>query len=154
MNLPARLGGTAVAVLAIAVCGCASSLEQPHTQEITVQTNPAGANCTLVLQGVIVARINPTPGKTTIKTARDDLTVICNKPGYKESSYLGHSREVGRPTGSGRFDITRIFHNGRQMTIEYEPTLSLKLTPLVPPSQKPQTEPVAPTNLTPGEGPA
>jgi hypothetical protein len=77
--------------LACALSGCATVFEGTH-QAITVNTNPAGANCTLNRspEGVI-ARVNRTPASVTIKKTKYDMTIKCYKPGYEEATYLNHS---------------------------------------------------------------
>lgn len=75
---------------AVFMSGCASIIEGT-TQEIIVNTIPEGANCSLEREGVSIARINPTPGSATVKKLKHDITIRCNKKGYKETAYLNHS---------------------------------------------------------------
>ncbi len=81
-----------VAFLAIAVnvSGCASIISG-RTQEVHVNTNPAGADCALLREGKVIGRVNPTPGSITIERTKDDITLKCNKEGYMETGYENNS---------------------------------------------------------------
>ena len=78
----------------IALCGCAAIFEGT-SQEITINTNPPGANCSLDRKGVSIGRVNPTPGAVTIKKTKDDLTIVCTKDGYQQATVLNHSDAAG-----------------------------------------------------------
>ena len=79
-----------LSVIAVTLSGCAALFEGT-TQEITINTNPSGADCSLNRKGTAIGRINPTPGAVTIKKTKEDITVICNKAGYQQASFLNHS---------------------------------------------------------------
>ena len=70
----------AIAVLGIAVSGCATIVEGT-TQSVSVTTTPEqGAQCTLVnSQGTWYLT---TPGSTTVHKTKTDLNVTCNKEGF------------------------------------------------------------------------
>jgi len=91
---------TAVAVAFAAVClsGCASVIEGT-SQEIQVNTNPAGANCQFLREGNVIASVQ-TPGGVTIKKTKHDITLKCNKDGYQEATYLNHSGAAGATFGN------------------------------------------------------
>jgi hypothetical protein len=72
-------------------CSACASIVDGTSQEIVVTTTPAGADCTLVRDGVSVARINPTPGGVTLKKTKRDLTVTCSKPGYQTATFFDKS---------------------------------------------------------------
>ena len=80
--------------------GACSSIIEGTSQEIMVNTNPAGANCSLNRQGLSIARINPTPGAATIKKLKYDITIVCDKDGYQEATYLNHSGVAGATFGN------------------------------------------------------
>jgi hypothetical protein len=65
-----------------------------------VNTNPAGAACSLNRQGSSIARIEPTPGAATIKKTKYDITIVCNKEGFQEATYLNHSGAAGATFGN------------------------------------------------------
>jgi hypothetical protein len=79
-----------VALLALNLTACASIIDGT-SEQVTLNTNPAGANCALKREGTTIARVNPTPGAATIKKTKDDITIVCDKNGYQEATYLDHS---------------------------------------------------------------
>jgi uncharacterized protein YceK len=79
--------------------GCSSIIEGT-SQEITVNTNPSGANCSLERQGTSIARIDPTPGSATIKKTKYDITIKCELDGYQEATHLNHSGAAGATFGN------------------------------------------------------
>jgi hypothetical protein len=91
-----QIGTLPVAAL---LCGCSSIIEGT-SQEIMVNTNPAGAKCSLQRQGESIARIDPTPGATTIKKTKYDITILCDKEGYQQATYLNHSGAAGATFGN------------------------------------------------------
>jgi hypothetical protein len=91
-----------VLVAAFAVMGLegCSSVIEGTSQEILVNTNPAGANCALERQGKTIARIPQTPGGATIKKTKYDIMVRCTKDGYQEATFLNHSGAAGATFGN------------------------------------------------------
>jgi TonB family protein len=79
----------AVAVLGVAVSGCATIIEG-STQPVSVSTTPEeGAQCTLVnSQGTWYLT---TPASTTVHKTKTDLNVTCAKPGYEAGHVLAVS---------------------------------------------------------------
>ena len=77
-----------------------SSIIEGRTQTMMINTNPAGASCDLVRMGQKIGSIAETPGSVTIEKTKYDLTVICNKEGYEEASYLNHSGSAGATFGN------------------------------------------------------
>jgi hypothetical protein len=91
------------AILGIAILGmlpACSSVIEGTSQEIMVNTNPSGADCSLMRQGNVIARVNPTPAAVTIKKTKYDITVVCNKDGFEEATYLNHSGAAGATFGN------------------------------------------------------
>ena len=88
-----------VSALALAVGGCSSIIEGT-SQEVTVNTNPAGADCSLERQGISIAHVNPTPGSTTIKKTKYDIMIVCKKDGFEDAKYLDHSGAAGATFGN------------------------------------------------------
>lgn len=89
----------AAAVVASSLAGCSSIIEGT-SQQIQVNTNPAGADCTLERQGEVIARVQNTPNGATIKKTKYDITVRCQKAGYQEATYLNHSGAAGATFGN------------------------------------------------------
>jgi hypothetical protein len=90
---------TAAAIAAVCLSGCASIISGT-SQEIKVVTNPPGANCELVREGAVIARVDQTPGGATIKKTKHDITLKCHKDGYQEATYLNHSGAEGSTFGN------------------------------------------------------
>jgi hypothetical protein len=89
----------AAAIAAVCLSGCASIISGT-SQEIKVVTNPPGANCELIREGAVIARVDQTPGGTTIKKTKHDITLKCHKEGYQEATYLNHSGAEGATFGN------------------------------------------------------
>jgi hypothetical protein len=86
-------------LMSLALTGCASIIEGT-SQEVSINTNPAGADCAMKRQDLVIARVNPTPGAATIKKTKYDITILCNKVGYQEATYLDHSGSAGATWGN------------------------------------------------------
>src|SRR5579872_4330838 len=89
----------AFAALGVALSGCASVIEGT-SQIITVNTNPAGASCTLNRNPEGVIGQLTAPAGVTIKKTKYDITIKCNAPGYQEATYLNHSGAAGATFGN------------------------------------------------------
>jgi hypothetical protein len=102
------LGGTMIrktiaAFAAIAVggtLGACSSIVEGTSQEIVINTNPAGASCALHRKDIVIARVAPTPGAATIKKTKYDITILCEKEGYQQASFLDKSGVAGATFGN------------------------------------------------------
>ena len=94
-----KLGPLACALACAALAACSSIIEGT-SQEITVNTNPAGADCLLNRQGLAVAHVSPTPGAATIQKTKDDITIVCTKDGFETATYLNHSGAAGATFGN------------------------------------------------------
>ena len=79
--------------------GCSSIIEGT-SQEIAVNTNPAGADCSLERQGISIAHVDSTPASVTIKKTKYDITVRCHKKGFEEATYLNHSGAAAATVGN------------------------------------------------------
>jgi hypothetical protein len=87
------------ALLALTLTGCSSVIEG-RSQEIMVNTTPAGASCTLLRHDETLGTINPTPGSLYIEKTKYDITITCNKKGYETATYLNHSGVAGATVGN------------------------------------------------------
>jgi hypothetical protein len=92
-----RFGGAAVLLLTVA--GCASIIEGT-SQTITLNTNPPGADCALMREGLVIGRVTPTPGSVVVQKTKHDITIACTKEGYQEATYLNHSGAAGATFGN------------------------------------------------------
>ena len=87
------------AALLLTVTGCASIIEGT-SQTITLNTNPPGADCALMREGVVIGRVTPTPGSVVIQKTKHDIMIACTKAGYQEATYLNHSGAAGATFGN------------------------------------------------------
>lgn len=88
-----------LALIAFGLVGCSSIIEGT-SQEIAVNTTPAGADCALQREGMTIARVNPTPGAATIRKDKHDITIVCSKKGYEQSTYINKSDVAGATVGN------------------------------------------------------
>ena len=89
----------ALLMSALAVSAC-SSITEGTSQVISVSTNPAGADCALVRQGIVIGRVNPTPGQVKIDKTKHDINVECTKEGFAKASYFNKSDVAGMTAGN------------------------------------------------------
>lgn len=64
--------------------GCATLVEG-SSQNLTVSTNPAGAQCAVDRAGARLGMVNPTPGSLRIDKSKNDVTVTCVKDGFQDA---------------------------------------------------------------------
>ncbi|MBC6441282.1 MAG: PEGA domain-containing protein [Rhodospirillales bacterium] len=86
---------------ALVLAGC-STITQGVTQNITINTNPVGASCYLERLGNRIETIDSTPATVTVTKTRDDIRIVCNKPGYQTATYWNQS---GWESGTGAVGI-------------------------------------------------
>ncbi len=51
------------------------------SQEVAINTEPPGADCTVSRHGQVIGHVNPTPGNI-IEKLKYDLNISCVKPHY------------------------------------------------------------------------
>jgi hypothetical protein len=77
-------------LLMLSCAGCSSIIEGT-SQEILVNTFPAGASCTLLRNGQAIATVSPTPGTALVRKTKFGINVVCNKTGYAQASAVDRS---------------------------------------------------------------
>jgi hypothetical protein len=65
--------------------GCAT-ITTGGSQTIGVMTEPEGADCTFARDGIVIARVNPTPGAVLVGKGSGSITVLCRKDGYQDTA--------------------------------------------------------------------
>jgi hypothetical protein len=65
--------------------GCATVVSGT-TQTIGVNTDPEGADCQFRRKGVLVARVNPTPGTMQVGKDYESVSVLCAKEGFDDTT--------------------------------------------------------------------
>jgi hypothetical protein len=87
------------AALIITLSGCSSIIEG-RSQEITINTNPPDAICTLARNGTPIGSVTPTPGSIYIEKTKYDIMITCKKPGYEDATYMNKSGAAGATVGN------------------------------------------------------
>ena len=86
----------------LSVCllgGCASIIEGTN-QRILVNTNPSGADCGLYRKGIKLGTITQAPGSTLVDKTKNNIWIVCVKPGYQAATYLDKSGIAGGTFGN------------------------------------------------------
>jgi hypothetical protein len=131
--------------------GC-SSIVQGTSQDIVVNTNPGGAECKIVREGIEIGRVFNTPGSANISKTKHDITIFCDKEGYHTATYINDS---GWESGSGAAGIALdvILTLGVSSAIDsatgadnkYESPVNITLVRLSEPKPEPQSNKVETT---------
>jgi hypothetical protein len=75
-----------IAAALLAGLGSCSTVIEGKSQELTINSIPAGADCAVIRKGEVLARVPMTPGSVTIEKNRHDINVICHKDGFETAS--------------------------------------------------------------------
>jgi hypothetical protein len=65
--------------------GCATVVSGT-TQTIGVNSDPEGADCQFRRKGVLVGRVNPTPGTMQVGKDYESVSVMCTKEGFEDTT--------------------------------------------------------------------
>lgn len=98
---PSWFGLAAAACAVILLSGC-SSITQGTTQEIFINSVPAGASCVVDRNGVRLGEVASTPSSVRVDKSKHDIIITCNKEGYQEATFYNDS---GWESGSGAAGI-------------------------------------------------
>lgn len=85
---------------AVLILGGCSTIVEGTSQEIVLNTNPNGASCALEREGVVIARVDPTPGAATIKKTKHDITISCTRDGFHQATFFNKSGAAGATFGN------------------------------------------------------
>lgn len=91
MRLFSRVGLIALTALLPA---CATIVEG-SSQDVTVDTTPPGANCSIDRKEQHLGTVAPTPGSLRVDKSKNDLSVTCSKPGYVTATTMQTPKFVG-----------------------------------------------------------
>ena len=84
---------------AFSLAAC-STIVEGTSQKITVNSTPAGATCKLERENEVIGMIDSTPNTVSIEKDKHDITIVCNKAGYEQASYLNKSSVAGATVGN------------------------------------------------------
>lgn len=86
-----------ILLLALLACGCAP---QAGADQVTINSDPPGASCTVERGAATLGVVDPTPGVLTVSQSDKPLRVTCRKarwrPGTGEIAALYKGIGVGR----------------------------------------------------------
>lgn len=91
------LAGLLASALTVGAC---ATVTGGTTQNMTVESDPQGATCTLSRDGQTIGAINASQQTLRIDRNKKDITVTCNKAGYRESSETVSSEFTGATLGN------------------------------------------------------
>jgi hypothetical protein len=126
-----------IAMIGVGLSGCATVFEGT-SQEITVNTNPPGAQCVFDREGREVGRIGSTPGTANIRKSKYDLTIVCTKDGYQSATYLNHSGTTATIAANVAADLiltaglSSIVDSADGADNKYDSAVNLSLQPIEP----------------------
>ena len=89
-----------IGLVGLTFVGC-SSITQGTSQDITINTNPEGANCEVEREGVQIANVTNTPATVNIDKTKHDIKIICRKEGYQTATFMNESGWEGSSGGAG-----------------------------------------------------
>ena len=95
-----RKGLSLAIVISSLSLGACSTIVDGTSQDISINTNPSGADCGLERQGANIGRVNPTPGAATVSKTKHDITIRCNKDGYNETTFMNRSGTANATFGN------------------------------------------------------
>ena len=125
-----RTASLLLALATLLLSGCAT-IVKGSTQDLNINTDPAGAACDLSRAGVVIATVDPTPGTVQVKKDKNNIEVKCKKSGYTETSGQIPANFEGWTVGNvligGIIGIAVDYGSGALNN--YEPELFVKLTP-------------------------
>jgi len=85
--------------LAIASSGCATVVGGT-TQEVFVETDPAGAECKVDRLGANVGVVKPTPGRVNVSRSKETMVVSCTLDNYEQANETLSSKFTGATLGN------------------------------------------------------
>ncbi|HKX07444.1 MAG TPA: hypothetical protein VJN67_04590 [Stellaceae bacterium] len=135
---------TAVIASLPALVACAS-ISSGTSQKLTINTDPSGADCQLMVKDAAIGNVNPTPGAITVKRASDSIRVTCRKDGYQDATYVNkpglEAATLGNIVLGGVIGLAVDAASGANN--RYEEVMTLRLEPASAALAKPQPAPAA-----------
>ncbi len=114
----------------VSIAGCAS-VTSGTSQVIAVNSDPAGADCTLTREGLSLGTVK-TPGPVTIKRDSRPVHVSCRMPGYEDSKVVLNSRYETATMGNMILGgaIGMMVDSSTGASNRYDAQVTVPLTPL------------------------
>jgi hypothetical protein len=120
-----------LAALAFTVLDGCATLTTSSSQTVTLTTDPAGAACTFKREGKVIGIVNPTPGSLMVEKSHAAIDVSCVKGGYVDATGTVGSKFQAMTFGNILFGgiVGIVVDAASGATAEYEPQISIRLTP-------------------------
>jgi hypothetical protein len=143
----------ALATATLMLPGCASIISG-HTDDILVNTDPPGADCTLKRGTDIVGHANPTPTTVIVTRQAADIDISCDKPGYQTASAVQEYGMNGWVFGNILFGgvIGVLIDGFTGAQVGYDSEAMLTLAPKTP-DEAPSAPQAVSTAVRPDEAP-
>jgi hypothetical protein len=87
-------------VAAVALLAACSTVVEGSSQQIVVNTTPAGADCDLIRDGASIADVISTPASVKIDKSKRDITIECTLPQFHKATYFNKSDVAGATVGN------------------------------------------------------
>ncbi|MFA5120845.1 hypothetical protein [Zavarzinia sp.] len=119
--------------------GCVSVFEGT-SQDISVNTTPAGATCVFEREQKSIGTLTTTPGTLTVRKSKYDITIRCDKTGYQQASAVNHSGVSAAIAANIAVDIlftagiSSIVDSANGADNKYDPVVNLTLVPIGAPA--------------------
>jgi hypothetical protein len=95
-----RIGAVlAAALLSVGLSACAT-IVTGTSQNITVESEPAGATCKLTRASATVGAIAETPAMVRLDRSKDNVEVTCDKEGHQQASEILSASFTGTTIGN------------------------------------------------------
>lgn len=137
-------------VLALALTGCSTVIEG-RSQQILVNSSPAGADCGLYRQGLRIATVQNAPGSALVEKTKHDIWIVCVKPGYQQATHYNKSGVAGATVGNVILGggIGWIIDSASGADNKYDTPVNVTLVPVQPGETSPTALPSSFTGSAP-----
>ena len=136
--------------MALALTGCSTVIEG-RSQQILVNSSPAGADCGLYRQGLRIATVQNAPGSALVEKTKHDIWVVCVKQGYQQATHYNKSGVAGATVGNVILGggIGWIIDSASGADNKYDTPVNVTLVPVQPGETAPTTLPASFTGNAP-----
>lgn len=129
-------------VLCVLLSGCSTVIEG-RSQQILVNSSPAGADCGLYRQGLRIATVQNAPGSALVEKTKHDIWIVCVKQGYQQTAHYNKSGAAGATVGNIILGggIGWIIDSASGADNKYDSPINVTLVPVQPGETAPTTLP-------------
>ena len=133
-----------VVAMALALTGCSTVIEG-RSQQILVNSSPAGADCGLYRQGLRIATVQNAPGSALVEKTKHDIWIVCVKQGYQQATHYNKSGVAGATVGNIILGggIGWIVDSASGADNKYDTPVNVTLVPVQPGENSPTALPTS-----------